>query len=192
MGEDARAAGKPRARAPRTEGAASASDPSGSQARQTVVIALDYVFDLRDEVVKLRSSLDAKETVARRRKLARAIMRDMRSTLPVPAIYVALRVLQRLHLFALQTAHAFEEDEAVPRLPPSENHVDFTVKQIWRSWLAALQKIACSRSDWEDAQWNFYADLADTLKEIVEYNTKRYFDISFYEDNDAGDEAAAA
>ena len=152
-------------------------------ARHSIVLALDYVHDLRSKVCDPVGEASA-EVPSKQMKVARSIMRDMRSSLPVPAIFAALKVMHRLQTFAQKTADAFEEDEGVPDLPSSENHVDFTVKQIWRKWLAALQKKASRRSDWEDAQWNYYGELAKSLRAIVDYNTRRYFDISFYDDND--------
>lgn len=160
-----------------------ASDAAADDMRQSVVMALEYVHDLRADIT---------DPEVPPRRLAKAIMRDMRSSLPVPAIYAALKVLHRLQIFAQLTADAFEEEEAVPDLPPSLSHVDFTVKQIWRKWLAALQKRASRRSDWEDAEWNYYGEFAMALRSIIEYNTRRYFDISFFDDeNEDEDEASS-
>lgn len=149
------------------------------EVRSSVLMSLQatekYLPLFSNHVLKGVETKDAQKT----------LLKKMRTTLPVPCIFATLKILQRVQSFMEIYSDAFDNEET-PKLPSSNGHVDHTVKTMFRRWCKQLQKTVRQQQDWEDHEWNPYKVMAAHLKSVIEYNTKVFFGVSFYKEEDGG------
>jgi hypothetical protein len=156
----------------------------GDEIKLTVVQSLVFADGYVPRLTQLVLPADGSHG-ARSQQVARALYKKMRTTLPVPAIFAALKVLRRLHTFACLSAEAHEEG-ARAKLPASGGHVDHTVKRIFRDWERAVTAYETLRDTehFEVGESNPWVALANTLHDVIEHNTRVFFGVSFFEDEE--------
>lgn len=106
--------------------------------------------------------------------LARDLHRRMRTQLPVPSIYCALKVLQRLAEYGELQRDAMDDERTV-KLPKSKTDVDFTVKQIFKTWNEKVNTFLNQHQDFNELGWNPWKTLVETLDVVVKHNFKAFF-----------------
>lgn len=109
--------------------------------------------------------------------LTNDLHRTMRRTLPVPVIYTSLMILFRLVEFAKLQKDAIENEVPV-KLPKTKNHVDYTVKKIFKDWNKQISVFTSSNSDFKENGWNPWVDVSNTLELVVKQNLQMFFGIS--------------
>lgn len=148
-----------------------------AEVRESVVIGLRFVEGYLPEFVS--GVFEGSEI----RPRAKGLHRLMRTRLPVPAIFCTLRILFRLQGFLHTKAEALDKEQAL-ELPASENHVDHTVKNLFRALCDGVDQYMVQNSDWKDHDWNPYHRLREDLKGIIKYNSHVFFGITFYDDDE--------
>ena len=109
--------------------------------------------------------------------LATDLHKTMRRTLPVPVIYTSLMILYRMVEFANLQKEALENEVSV-KLPKTKNHVDYTVKKIFKEWNKQISVFTSSNSDFKENGWNPWVDVSNALEVAVKRNLEMFFGIS--------------
>jgi hypothetical protein len=97
--------------------------------------------------------------------ISKKVIKQMRTKLSTPECFAVLQMLYRLMDYASETAIAKEEDRK-PILGKSRNDVDYTMKQIWISWVRKIEEN--TNKVWNyDPSWNPYVKMEEVLMACV-------------------------
>ena len=140
---------------------------------QIVLDGIKYVRAIFKDLTRLCFDDDVSS-----KDVAKSIRDDMRVKLPVPKIFAALKVLHRCNAYIGIVAAARDQD-ATPRFPTSKTAVDHTIAMLVRKWISHVELSASVEADWREAGWNPVDLVHETLKRVVDYNTKYFFATRF-------------
>ena len=111
-------------------------------------------------------------------ELARNLLSNMRTSLSVPAMFAAVRIMRRLQGFLKTAATAFDSGEFIFELPkPKKSHVNHTVACIFRALVDRLFSNFESRLETAQRDFNPYRDISTALDQIIAYVAKKQFGI---------------
>ena len=113
-------------------------------------------------------------------QISKSLHKSMRTSVPVPSIFTSLKIMGRLQSYAEAQAKEFQVDSTF-HVPKPKNHVDHTVKLIFKRWLKQVDQYISQNSDWQEHEWNPWTDLSHVLKEVLDYNGKVFFGISLFQ-----------
>ena len=145
------------------------AEPSDDAVREVLVSALRFVSKITAHIPVFFRDDDPSI-------VKHAISLEMRRKLPQGVTYSVLLILLRLTQFADEAAEAYEEDRQA-RYERPENHMDFTIREIWRSWNHTVQQEYSRAMSWREVEWNPYDDLYESLKSLTRYIGKQHFGI---------------
>lgn len=127
-----------------------------------------YLADFTDQVL-YSETVDAKE-------MAKTLHMKMRTRLAVPSIYTTIKILGRLAEFAKIECDSINAESHF-LLPKTKNHVDHTVKKIFKNWNRKVHAYMNRHSDFQEMEWNPWEQIIEILKYIIDYNGKAFFGI---------------
>lgn len=102
--------------------------------------------------------------------------KKLRRTVPVPAIYTTLLILQRVAEMARLQKNAMDQGDSAA-LPKSKTHVDYTVKKIFTKWTSQVSKYVHQNCDFQDDSWDPLEAVVTVLEESARYNLNKFFGI---------------
>lgn len=148
----------------------SADEAVENEMRDVVVEALRYTNSLRRKVPRmLEDREDAEES---RRRVVRAIYKDMQGKLPAAQIFAALQVFMQLAELAEEYSVAFTERRRA-RYRRSHDSVDHTVELVWDRWCGEIDTVYNDDSLWKPPSWNPYAGVHSALNALIELLWKK-------------------
>lgn len=134
------------------------------EACESVLLALRFADEELCELASGRALPDC-----------RGIVRRMRVRLPVPAVFAAIKVFDRVLLLARESRDSYDSDRPT-RIPKVSGDVDFTVRNIWLRVAQRVDRRAAREFGWlEGRPWHAICQL---LERLIQRAQDSFFGVS--------------
>jgi hypothetical protein len=150
------------------------TEKSTSSAETRIVVheALLYVSEIAPAIGdRVLEGMSAKE-------IARNLFANMRSSLSIPAMFAALRVMRRLQILVHETGESFSAgDVEFNESTMKRCSVNYTTQCIAKTLIERMYLKFWNSLENSDPNFNPYFDVSKALDKIISYTAKKQFGI---------------